>query len=103
MSVLIKGMEMPKNCHECPLLYVTSLCDGFKDCPIVPIPPHGRLIDADALMVEYEKAEKSCDEHGREFSYSFRSGGELCTEWWPMHLMLQDASTIVPADKKEKR
>lgn len=34
MSVLIKDMEMPKNCHECPLLYVTSLCDGLKDCPL---------------------------------------------------------------------
>lgn len=49
MSVLIKDMEMPKNCHECPLLYVTSLCDGLKDCPLVPVPPHGRLIDADVL------------------------------------------------------
>lgn len=37
MSVLIKGMEMPKSCHECPLLYVTSLCDGSKDCPLQPI------------------------------------------------------------------
>lgn len=37
MSVLIKGMEMPKNCHECPLLYVTSLCDGAKACPLRPI------------------------------------------------------------------
>ena len=34
MSVIINGMEMPKNCHECPLLYVTSLCDGSKDCPL---------------------------------------------------------------------
>lgn len=49
MSVLIKGMEMPKNCHECPLLYATSLCDGSKDCPLILVPPHGRLIDADAL------------------------------------------------------
>lgn len=37
MSVLIKGMEMPKNCHECPLLYVTSLCDWSKGCPLQPI------------------------------------------------------------------
>lgn len=37
MSVLIKGMEMPKSCHECPLLYVTSICDGSKDCPLQPI------------------------------------------------------------------
>ena len=49
MSVLIK-MEMPKSCLECPLLYVTSLCDGFKPCPLVPVPPHGDLIDRDALI-----------------------------------------------------
>ena len=37
MSILIKGMEMPKNCHKCPLLYVTSICDGFKDCPLASV------------------------------------------------------------------
>ena len=37
MSVLIKGMDMPKSCHACPLLYVTSICDGFKDCPLQPL------------------------------------------------------------------
>ncbi len=54
-DLLIKGMEMPKNCHECPFLYVTSICDGFKDCPIVTVPPHGRLIDADELRAEFPK------------------------------------------------
>ena len=37
MSILIKGMEMPKSCRECPLLYVTSICGGFKDCPLQPL------------------------------------------------------------------
>jgi hypothetical protein len=35
-DVLIRGMEMPK---------------FYDDCPIVPVQPHGRLIDAD----EYQK------------------------------------------------
>ena len=59
MSVLIKGMEMPTRCGECPLsLYSHSPCwknGGALDwehrpnwCPLVPVPPHGRLIDADA-------------------------------------------------------
>ena len=72
MSVLIKGMEMPTSCYKCPFLdYEEGFCfasgvkhksgwyesilrpgeikDGrHKDCPIVPVPPHGRLIDADA-------------------------------------------------------
>jgi hypothetical protein len=28
------------------------------DCPIIPVPPHGRLIDADALCNRLEKAGK---------------------------------------------
>lgn len=47
MSILVKGMEMPKNCHECPFLYVTVVCDGSKPCPILDIKPHGDLIDRD--------------------------------------------------------
>ena len=62
MSVLIKGMDMPKNCDECDL----STWEGFplgglklvcqllgqvddieirdEDCPLIEVPtPHGRL------------------------------------------------------------
>lgn len=69
MSLLIKGMAMPKNCMDCPLFeskYHFHGCHAvpksFKDidmwnfvgdrpswCPLVELPPHGRLIDADAL------------------------------------------------------
>ena len=68
MSVLVKGMEMPKTCNDCPLLdwdlsYIKCgvVNRKFKvdeehfresrvyDCPLIEIPPHGRLIDADAL------------------------------------------------------
>ena len=64
MSVLIKDMEMPKNCDECPCYYETegawqNECQVLREecaisegrpswCPLVEIPPHGRLIDADA-------------------------------------------------------
>ena len=65
MSVLIKGMEMPQNCEECPIVCRIGV-EGFgfhsdkraDDCPIVELPtPHGRLIDADALS---EIAGKRC-------------------------------------------
>ena len=58
MSVLIKGMKMPKNCCECRLLSGFECRALLKDitdfsvadeCPFVPVPPHGRLIDADEL------------------------------------------------------
>ena len=64
MSILIKGMEMPESCELCAIKawdegdggYVcpfsgvptTNLCRQY-DCPLIPVPPHGRLIDADAL------------------------------------------------------
>lgn len=63
MSVLIKGMEMPESCHECVAGYggccfvapaeADGICPdhGRADfCPLVPVPKHGRLIDADALQ-----------------------------------------------------
>lgn len=54
MSILIKGMEMPKCCYDCGV--DTGLCglwNGYAErysrrhpkCPLVEIPtPHGRLI-----------------------------------------------------------
>lgn len=58
MSILIKGIEMPKNCFDCEIFGLCSLKDRLEhiedrnpDCPLVEIPrPHGRMIDADALF-----------------------------------------------------
>ncbi len=64
MSILIKGMTMPTNCGECLLSALRMDCrltgrDISRDwikrkipdfCPLVPVPPHGRLIDADAVQ-----------------------------------------------------
>lgn len=64
MGVYIKGREMPNNCQECVCIndeYFYCQAVGRKPqdenvisrrpdwCPIVYVPPHGRLIDADAL------------------------------------------------------
>lgn len=79
MSILIKGMEMPKNCNECDLSkrWHSSMGDiidckrigtvgsAFDDpymilvvrhpnCPLVEIStPHGRLGDLDKLKAQY--------------------------------------------------
>lgn len=78
MSILIKGMQIPKNCKECPLEQIygrdgeVAKCPLTKkisssylasetrmsDCPLVELPSHGRLIDADALV----KLLKECDD-----------------------------------------
>ena len=68
-GVYIKGMNMPTRCAECRLSTVHSfkdrpLCDvlveymsygewevkRLDNCPLVPVPQHGRLIDADAVI-----------------------------------------------------
>ena len=65
-DVLIKGMAMPWNCECCPIREGT-FCDIIgkdidrfyggavrrdKDCPLVKVPPHGRLVDADKLLID---------------------------------------------------
>ena len=75
MSILIKGMEMPKSCMDCPFkgfdraggrgnictindsITIHAVLDGVDikfvrmgDCPLVPVPQHGDLIDRDALI-----------------------------------------------------
>lgn len=64
MSILIKGMEKPEECYCCPCSTINmngrwGKCNLlgrdyagdphkiYDDCPLVEIPPHGRLIDAD--------------------------------------------------------
>lgn len=56
MSILIKGMEMPKNCGECQLCYDYLECMAAshiikinfytrpKDCPLVDVEAKGRLL-----------------------------------------------------------
>ena len=55
MSIYIKGMGMPKSCSDCKIFcglpYQLRDKKGRRpDCPLVPVPPHGRLIDADEVM-----------------------------------------------------
>ena len=68
MGTYIKGMEMPTSCLNCFLSRSgcravlkrmramearTWIPANYRhdDCPLVPIQPHGRLIDADALTI----------------------------------------------------
>ena len=67
MSVLIKDMQMPKNCSECPVAlsgkycrinntYTTYIKLPIRPdhCPLAEFPDHhGRLIDADAVTNKY--------------------------------------------------
>ena len=68
MGVYIKGMEMPKSCIDCPCYYpeyyecnIVHNCNPISHndpipqyCPLIEVPKHGRLIDADALTTVTE-------------------------------------------------
>lgn len=102
MSILIPGMGMPRKCNDC--LFERWECEyGYyclvipyteigsdwteairktgrrEDCPLVIVPPHGRLIDADALM---ENAQ-------------YKGTHDIVTAW-----DIVNAPTIIPADKE---
>lgn len=64
MSVLIKGMEMPKKAYKDihgtlwsnGRFTFTYLNNTISDYKVVEVPtPHGRLIDADALLMDANK------------------------------------------------
>ena len=72
MSVLIKGMEMPKDCARCQFgdgyaCFATGYIVQDEEwetkrasfCPLIQLPPHGRLIDADALITDVRKHSES--------------------------------------------
>lgn len=101
MTILIKGMEMPKSCWHCEFCrdgldeyaqhydycvaldmnILISQTERHENCPLIEVPPHGRLIDADALATV-----SHCDDH------------DVCV------IDLDDiinAPTIIPAEEGE--
>jgi len=108
MSVYIPGMEMPKNCIECKLMrrcgkheldyvcmparvYVEDLTNAYKPrpdyCPLIELPPHGRLIDADALMEKDRQIYRA-------------DGAAIGAKRYIEFDEIADAPTIIPIDKE---
>ena len=95
MSITIKSMEMPYSCaecklvhdltgygdYECPLGVGTANLERPAACPLIELPPHGRLVDADALF--------ESDFGGEPFKSVIRR-------------VLMQAPTIIPADKEDE-
>ncbi len=92
MSILIKGMEMPKDgCHHTICIYADgTVSTGGRVYMATPVPPHGRPIDADAL--EYEGA----DVHEDIMCCGYAEDAV----WGFSHEMIRNAPTIIPADKE---
>ena len=106
MGVYIKGMKMPKNCWDCPFCldfdfldpYECAACmHDFEDgldmyehsrpdwCPLIPVPDHGRLIDA--------------DDADSRFTPDFTELSSYQLGWnAAMKRVCEDAPTIIQAD-----
>ena len=100
MGVYIPNMKMPEHCGECRFA-VDGWCyaygkpnidalanDGRTNfCPLVPVPPHGRLIDGDvaeAITVNFDEAKGD-----------FWDGILYAADW------ISKQPTIVPAEEGE--
>ena len=111
MSILIRGMEMPTSCADCRLMadgwcYSVGLEQREKIstvkrptwCPLVPVPPHGRLIDADAILKALNISGSMTDCAGCKHmgNYGCKSGAwaTVCDE-------LTHTPTIITAEEGE--
>lgn len=103
MSTLIKGMDKPDHCLRCPVKGIDDECllqseaanadyesweDQMANCPLVPVPKHGRLIDGDVAEGIYFTEE---DENGKDFC----DGILYAADW------ISKQPTIIPAEECE--
>lgn len=103
MSILIKRVKMPKCCEICPLNYDYFRCNALgekfddkeeidfemqrlSDCPLVEIPPHGRLIDADKTISIIKNTVK---------------GWDFQDTWDGICNLIDDAQTIIESEEQE--
>ena len=111
-GIYISGMEMPKNCADCsfeifercgalygvllPGDYYNKYTERPEFCPLVAVPDHGRLIDADALMKILSKVVEvnaSIEQRNEAVDQEMR-----CLWWFKQQIGI--APTIIEADKE---
>jgi len=125
MSILI-NMEMPKSCYDCPLAmqdYTTLFGKTFnrtrnsyscvlthkkitstkrnRFCPLVPVPPHGRLIDADALIDTLERTDWYHQSASKDMVHGANSAEHQA--WYKeqdVYSAVDNAPTIIQASGK---
>lgn len=108
MSIYIKGMEMPPSCRYCEFRHMSMTQNAFctaahetidymaertkrlDDCPLIPVPEHGDLIDTRPFDV--------LGFHNPEPGYNdtFMDG----VLW--MEDKIDNAPMVIPADPEEE-
>ena len=105
MAVLINGIEMPKGADEHRLIIrangqvIIDKKTYWEEAKAVPVPPHGRLIDADALheLFEYQWHHlQVLNWNGNPTAKARQSGINWC-----ISTMRDSAPTIIPAEEGE--
>ena len=117
-------IEMPESCYYCPIandgFYLCKATSPFKEleddceeckpqwCPLIPIQPHGRLIDADALEQEAQERLLECDKYDNQFQKPFEIMRAIRLapviiaadmEWKMKNCCCCDDKTIIPAEE----
>lgn len=107
MSVFIKNMRIPTSCSVCAfcgyygkgdhvcditgkeVVYELSFEKRLDDCPLIELPPHGRLIDADSLK-------ETLDYYIREAGWSDEINEALT---WVRDEFIDHEPTIIEAEE----
>ena len=105
-DILIRGMEMPTHCDDCTFYdgifcartgyYIHYPEEKLEECPLIEVPDHGRLIDADALHKLFEDQWhylQVLDWNENPTAEATQSGINWC-----INTMHDDAPTIIPAN-----
>lgn len=99
-DILIRGMEMPTQCGNCPISTNTRRCtilwrefgdpsERLEDCPLVPLPKgHGRLGDLDKIVSFIDYYEGPMDRNTSPFKALNVVRDYICNA----------SNTIVPAE-----
>ena len=111
MGIYINGIEMPKACSDCfaeRCIGSDFGCDilGFddanttcltrkrrKDCPLVEVPPHGDLIDREALIRALHAWFDDDEVHAFEKDAYWHHGVVM--------KIINESPTIIPAEEDE--
>lgn len=102
MAILIEGMEMPKEYGRCMVIFpdgrVTTEFGSQVIATAVPVPPHGRLIDANALHKLFEDQWhylQVLDWNENPTAEAKQSGINWC-----INTMHDDAPAVIPASEE---
>ena len=117
MSILIKGMKMPKDCPQCPLSHWNKLdqltgCELVRRyvpeseqsywqsdtrpewCPLVELPDHGDLIEREYAIAS------ACS--GRIRALPTTEGGEDWIRVEEVRQSIKSVPVVIPAERSEE-